>query len=107
MCSNLSSTSGDAPIKEDPDTCGGVARQQYIIFRVRVRFLTEGERTARAFPDESVDFTVDLRPEIAAVPVARAYRPMRDRRDILGDRLRKSEDMVAMAADKGLPLQYV
>lgn len=49
----------------------------------------------------------DLRPEIKAVPVDRAFRASRDRFDPLEDSLREQVDIVSVANEKGLPLEYV
>jgi hypothetical protein len=49
----------------------------------------------------------DLRPEIAAVPVARAFRVPLDRRNPVADEPRRTLDLVALAKDRGLPLEYV
>lgn len=49
----------------------------------------------------------DLRPEIAAVPVARAFRAPRDRTDHLADSLRAPIDMISIARESGLPLEFV
>ncbi len=46
----------------------------------------------------------DLRPEIAAVPVARAFCPMRDRGDPFGQALREPRDLPAMAEATGITL---
>lgn len=49
----------------------------------------------------------DLRPEIKAVPVERAFRAPRDRSDPLADSLRSPIDMISVAREKGLPLEVV
>lgn len=49
----------------------------------------------------------DLRSEIEAVPVARAFRASRDRSDELGDSLREPVDLVSIAQANDLPLEFV
>jgi hypothetical protein len=49
----------------------------------------------------------DLRPEIAALTPAQAFRPMRDRGDPFGETLRKSKDLVALAEQHGIALVEV
>lgn len=70
---------------------------------------TKGYRLLACDPSGTNAFFLrnDLRPEIAAVPVARAYKPMLDRGDPFGETPRAVKDLVAMAETSGVALVEV